>query len=421
MALYLMIILFIVAILPGIGLLLLVYFSDKIEREPVGLIFALLGMGVASIIPALIWEMIGSVLIEIVFPNASLFSAFIENFFLVAVAEESCKFICMFVITWKNRAFNYAFDGVVYAVATSLGFAIFENIMYVFSNVLNLGVLEGFFPGVSTGIARAFLAVPLHTSVAIFMGVFYGKAKEATFQHKPGKCFLFIMLSLIVPMFIHGFYDFLLSVANMMNTGGSILVFVMFGMFVVFMYVFTIVVNIYFSKHDHNITGSLKVKVTKDGWLRYGITDNREVVILGLTRPYQGKVLVIPEELDGYPVRTIARSAFAYTNIVNIQLPKNLRYIEDTAFFNCPYLVNVVLPDYLVSIGNYAFEYCYNIRQFLIPHIQRIGNQAFEGCTMLSDIYYLGDPEEWRRIQINIQENQHFLNSRFYYNTVRGS
>ena len=135
MALYLMIILFIVAILPGIGLLLLVYFSDKIEREPVGLIFALLGMGVASIIPALIWEMIGSVLIEIVFPNASLFSAFIENFFLVAVAEESCKFICMFVITWKNRAFNYAFDGVVYAVATSLGFAIFENIMYVFSNV----------------------------------------------------------------------------------------------------------------------------------------------------------------------------------------------------------------------------------------------------------------------------------------------
>jgi len=106
---------------------------------------------------------------------------------------------------------------------------------------------------------------------------------------------------------------------------------------------------------------------------------------------------------------------------VNIQLPKNLRYIEDTAFFNCPYLVNVVLPDYLVSIGNYAFEYCYNIRQFLIPHIQRIGNQAFEGCTMLSDIYYLGDPEEWRRIQINIQENQHFLNSRFYYNTVRGS
>lgn len=419
MSLFLMIVLFIVAILPGVGFMLLVYFSDKIEREPVGLVFALMGMGVASIMPALIWEMIGSSILNLIFPTSTLFSLFIENFFLVAVAEESCKFICMFVITWKNRYFDHAFDGVVYAVAVSLGFAILENIMYVFGNVLDLGILEGFFPGIGIGISRAFLAVPLHTSVAIFMGIFYGRAKEATFKHQPGKCFLYIGLSLLVPIFIHGFYDFLLSVADMMDEGGAILTMLMFGAFVVFMYVFTIVVNIYFSKHDHNITGVYHVKVTKDGWLRYAITDEREIVILGLTRPYQGRVLVIPEMIDGYPVRRIARSAFAYTNIVNIQLPRNLRYIEDTAFFNCPYLVNVVLPDYLVSIGNYAFEYCYNIHQFLIPHIQKIGSQAFEGCSLLHDVYYLGSPEEWRRIQINIHDNQHLLKVRFYYNTIR--
>lgn len=419
MSLVLMIILFIVAILPGIGLMLLVYFSDKIEREPVGLVFALLGMGFASIIPALIWEMVGSVILEAVFPTSTLLSLFIENFFIVAVAEESSKFLCMFVITWKNKAFDYAFDGVVYAVATSLGFAILENIMYVFSEVFNLGILDGFLTGVGVGISRAFLAVPLHTSVAIFMGIFYGRAKEAVFKHKPGRCALYIGLALLVPMFIHGFYDFLLGVAGLMDTGGSLLTMLMFGAFVVFMYVFTIIVNIYFSKHDYNITGTYKIKVTKDGWLRYAITDDREIIIFGLTKPFQGNVLVIPEVIDGYPVRRIARSAFAYTNIVNIQLPNNLRFIDDTAFYNCPYLVNVMLPDHLVSIGNYAFEYCYNIRQFLIPHIQYIGNCAFEGCTVLQDIYYLGSPEEWRQIRINIHDNQHLLHARFYYNTIR--
>jgi RsiW-degrading membrane proteinase PrsW (M82 family) len=419
MSLFLMIVLFVVAIIPAVMLMLLVYFSDKIEREPVGLVLALIGMGVLSTIPAILWECIGDFFLSLLFRYESIVYLFIENFFLVAVAEETCKFLCMFVITWKNKAFDYAFDGIIYAVATSLGFAGIENLLYVFSNVTDLGVYQGFIAGIDVGMTRAFLAVPLHTAVAIFMGYFYGRAKEATFQHKMGRCWLFIGLALLVPMLIHGFYDFLLSVAGIMNTGGALLTMLLFGIFVIFMYVFTISMNIYFSKHDHNITGKLKIKVTKDGWLRYAITDNREVMIMGLTKPYQGNLLVIPEELDGYPVRIISRSAFAYTNIVNIKLPKNLRIIEDTAFFNCPYLTNVILPDQLVSIGNYSFEYCYNIRRFLIPHIKMFGNHVFDGCDMLTDIYYLGNSNEWRAIRMDIRENQKLLAVRFYYNAIR--
>ena len=151
------------------------------------------------------------------------FKNMIENFVLVAVAEETCKFLFMLLPTWKNKAFDYAFDGIIYAVATSLGFAGLENLFYVFSSTMNLGVLEGFLSGIGIGITRAFLAVPLHTAVAIFMGYFYGRAKEATFRHDLNKCVIYMSLALLIPMLIHGFYDFLLSLADIMNTGGTIL------------------------------------------------------------------------------------------------------------------------------------------------------------------------------------------------------
>lgn len=316
------------------------------------------------------------------------------------------------MITWKSKAFDYAFDGVVYAVSTSLGFALLENIFYVFANTFELGAIEGFLPGLGIGISRAFLAIPLHTSVAIFMGFFYGKAKEATFRHKIFKCMLFIFLALAVPILIHGIYDYALSV-------GTVLMTIFFVLFVVFMYAFTICMCIYFSKHDHNITGRLKIKVTKDGWLRYAITDQREIVILGLTKPFQGPVLIIPEYIEKYPVRVIAKRAFAYTNIVNVQLPPGLRLIDDTAFFNCPYLQTVIMPNYLIGIGNYAFEYCYNLRQILLPHVRFLGNHIFDGCNNLTDIYYMGSQQEWRQIDMNIYENMPFLQVRFYYNTIR--
>lgn len=400
--------LLILAVVPAVGLLILIYFGDKLEKEPVGLVFGLLGMGALSTIPSIVAEVIGVKLLDFVFPTGGIFYNFFMYFFVVAVSEELFKFLFMFVITWKNKNFDYVFDGVIYAVSSSLGFALIENIGYVFTQRWQFGFLAG----VGTGISRAFLAIPLHTAVAIFMGYFYGKAKEATFQNKLGKCSLYIVLSLIVPMLIHGVYDFCCTASNM-------LMMIVFFIFVAGMYGITITMCIYFSRHDHNITGRLKIKVTKDGWLRYAITDQREVMILGLTKPLQNPLLVIPEKIEGFPVCIIARSAFAYTNVVNVQLPKNLRLIEDNAFFHCTSLQNVGLPNQLVGIGSFAFEYCSSLSRFLIPHVRFIGSHVFEGCNQLTDIYYLGSQEEWKQIRINIYENSKLLSVRFYYNAIR--
>ncbi len=140
-------ILLIVAVAPVIVFMLVINFNDKIEKEPFGLQLALMGMGVLSTIPAMLIELLGAAILGFVLPEDSIVYVFIENFFIVAITEEACKFLFMLMITWKNRAFDYAFDGVVYAVATSLGFALLENIIYVFSDTIELGVIQGYLPG----------------------------------------------------------------------------------------------------------------------------------------------------------------------------------------------------------------------------------------------------------------------------------
>ena len=148
--------LLILAVVPAVGLLILIYFGDKLEKEPVGLVFGLLGMGALSTIPSVVAEVICVKLLDFVFPTGGIFYNFFMYFFVVAVSEELFKFLFMFVITWKNKNFDYVFDGVIYAVSSSLGFALIENIGYVFTQRWQFGFLAG----VGTGISRAFLAIP---------------------------------------------------------------------------------------------------------------------------------------------------------------------------------------------------------------------------------------------------------------------
>ena len=103
------------------------------------------------------------------------------------------------ILVWKNQNFDYRYDGIVYAVSASLGFAALENILYVISY------------GTSVSIGRAIFAIPGHTTFAVFMGFFLSRAKTAWLDNKNFKKNLCKILSLVVPMLIHGLYDFLLS------------------------------------------------------------------------------------------------------------------------------------------------------------------------------------------------------------------
>ena len=114
---------------------------------------------------------------------------------MVAVVEEGTKLFFLKRRSWRDPNFNFMFDGIVYSVFVSLGFAAFENIKYVFTY------------GLSVAMPRALLAVPGHLGFAVFMGVFYGRAKlcESRGQYFASK--VSMAMGYVAAVFLHGFYD----------------------------------------------------------------------------------------------------------------------------------------------------------------------------------------------------------------------
>lgn len=190
-----MTVLFWLAILPSILLARNVLSYDKIEKEPAGLLIKLFLLGMLSCVPAGIIENIGSVPIESFADNRLMYSM-LTYLILVPAAEECSKFV-MLRTTWKNQNFNYTFDGIVYGVIVSLGFATLENILYV--------MLDGTF---TIAIVRGVLSVPLHCTCGVFMGYYYGVAKGLEVQGLRDRASFARKLAIAVPWVIHGLYDF---------------------------------------------------------------------------------------------------------------------------------------------------------------------------------------------------------------------
>lgn len=182
------------AIIPGLLIIIYVYRKDKVEKEPIGLIIRILFFGVLSCLAAGYLEQLESQFLP-QYPQGSLEYALTTSFCMAAFVEEIVKFLAMRLGSWKYQGFNYRFDGIVYGVSAAVGFAVYENIMYVAMY------------GLQTAIVRAFTAIPLHAFCGVFMGVLYSYSKKASILGKSGASVGYTLLALIVPMLIHGTYD----------------------------------------------------------------------------------------------------------------------------------------------------------------------------------------------------------------------
>lgn len=214
------------ALLPAILLCAYIYVKDRNEKEPFGLLLTLFISGVLSCFPAIFIEN---------FLSSIPMTLKAHAFGVVALTEEGCKWTFMYFSTRRSPHFNSLFDGIVYAVFVSLGFAAFENLLYVMGNGVNIGVV------------RAVLSVPGHFFTAVLMGCYYSlwhvyeKAGLYEMQYRiegiidfrspeiSGRRYL--LLSILIPVLVHGFFDYCLM-------RGSVLYTLIFLAFVVFLYVF---------------------------------------------------------------------------------------------------------------------------------------------------------------------------------------
>ena len=201
------------AVIPAIFLMVRVYRSDRLEKESRALLRSLAVAGVLSSLLALVEERVLSTILGAVVPAGTVLYNVILYFVIVAFSEESSKLIFLRKRTWQNPEFNCQYDGVVYAVFVSLGFALWENISYVMSY------------GFSAAIVRAITAIPGHACFGVFMGIFYGIAKKYDRLGAQGKAKFYGALSLTIPAFLHGAYDYIASLQQM-QSGWYFVVFV---------------------------------------------------------------------------------------------------------------------------------------------------------------------------------------------------
>ena len=176
------------AIAPGVSIAVYIYLKDKHEREPLGLLIKSFLYGVLSVIVTLLISVPLSKVVPI--NEDDLSQQAMHAFIIVALIEEFSKFLFVRGVLYRNPNFNEPFDGIVYSVMVSMGFATFENIMYVYDGGWGVAVL------------RMFTAVPAHAVFAVLMGYYLGLAK---FVHKKSH---YTWYGLGIATLFHGAYDY---------------------------------------------------------------------------------------------------------------------------------------------------------------------------------------------------------------------
>lgn len=215
--------LFFISILPIILIACFIYLKDK-EKEPTKILAKLFLSGILSIFVTLALTDILSLIFPILEADTdtlNLIELVFNVFIGVALIEEFSKWIFVYKIGYNHKEYDEVYDMIVYAVFVSLGFAALENILYV---------LQG---GISVGILRALLAVPGHACDGVFMGYYLSLAKLADKNNNKPLSKKNKILSLIVPVILHGIYDYCLFT-------GHLFFLLVFFVFVILLYVFAL-------------------------------------------------------------------------------------------------------------------------------------------------------------------------------------
>ncbi|AST06963.1 PrsW family intramembrane metalloprotease [Anoxybacillus flavithermus] len=174
-------------IAPGLALLSYFYLKDEYETEPLSLVLRMFLYGAFLVFPLMFIQHVLKV-------EHMLTNPFVEAFLSTSLLEEFFKWFVFYYAIYDHQEFNEPYDGIVYGVSVSLGFATLENILYLFAN------------GVEFAVTRALLPVSSHALFGVIMGFYLGRAKFSL----PKKEKNYIWLSFLLPFLFHGIYDYIL-------------------------------------------------------------------------------------------------------------------------------------------------------------------------------------------------------------------
>ena len=85
--------------------------------------------------------------------------------------------------------------------------------------------------------------------------------------------------------------------------------------------------------------------------------------------------------------------------ITDLVIPNSVTSIKNYAFYSCIGLASVNIPNSVTSIGDSAFENCTGLTSVTIPNsVTSIGREAFYLCQSLKDLYFDGTKAQWNNV-----------------------
>lgn len=180
------------ALAPVMALLYIIYSVDRYDREPARLLGKLFLFGALIAGPVIV--------VENFLSSLNIFPGDLRNFYtafvVAAFTEELFKWFVLKKFAYRDKAYDEYLDGIVYAVFVSMGFAALENLLYVVgNNEMNVAVL------------RALTALPGHMLFGVAMGYYFSIMKFARTKSLYQRA---SRQSLIIPIVLHGVYDYIL-------------------------------------------------------------------------------------------------------------------------------------------------------------------------------------------------------------------
>lgn len=232
-----LIVLLLLAFVPALLMIVRGYKMDLIEKEPIWLLVKLFIGGILTGVLILLFDLSNGLYHlwlrffydnDIWLSNQALVA--VEYLGSVAVVEEGIKYIFLLLIAWKSKAYDHIFDGILYGLCVGSGFAFCENFVYYLRGLLDNGF------DLTLIMGRIFYSSFLHAFCGILMGLILSYAKRYAVKKMRFKTVFMLMVSLVIPILIHGIYDTLAMLAadSLLSYFG--LIFVLFAVVNGFLY-----------------------------------------------------------------------------------------------------------------------------------------------------------------------------------------
>ncbi|MEK7614301.1 MAG: PrsW family glutamic-type intramembrane protease [Patescibacteria group bacterium] len=194
--------------------------EDSAKPEPRGMILFLFLAGMASVVLVIPMQ-------KFAFANITDSTALLLSW---AAIEELMKFFVFFLIAAGSRFADEPVDYAIYMITVALGFAAFENTIFLIDPIANQGAVAALL----TGNLRFIGASVLHTASSAFVGLFMGLAFFGGAFSKA----MHLISGLLTAIALHALFNFFII------SNGDKNIFVVFG----FLWVAVIIVMLLFEK-----------------------------------------------------------------------------------------------------------------------------------------------------------------------------